>query len=292
MYLRKESSGLSGWQENDMKHSIKAVAAGAMAALAFNAHATFVTDWSYSVSAEWVTSNPGAPTFTSGTGVQVKTTNEISWGGSNGGLNPYRLIIGSGNRSGIRILHSPQTGSVTTNSLAAGAVATFQHVNNAISGSYATLKTATVKVNLTLTPTAPSGPAQNFPSLTFKVNFTETPNTAGTCIPEATSVCDDIFVLTTGNLNQSFTYDGETYYVSFLDLQSGPLQPLSTQACQQAGATYPCLGFWTAEGAAETIDFGLVVTGHPVEIPEPGVLALSALGLLTAAGASRRRRKR
>ncbi|MCC7099630.1 MAG: PEP-CTERM sorting domain-containing protein, partial [Rubrivivax sp.] len=122
-------------------------------------------------------------------------------------------------------------------------------------------------------------------------NFTETPNTSGSCIPEATSVCDDIFVLTGGNLNQTFAYDGYTYFVSFLDMQSGPLTPLSPQACTAAGAPVNCLGFWTAEGASETVDFGIVISSTPISVPEPGVLALVGLSLLGAAGASRRRRR-
>ena len=274
-----------------MKHSIKAAAIGALAAFAFSAQAAMVTQWSYSVATQWVTSGVGAPTFSSGGGSQTVTSSMLSWGSSIGNADPAL----NSDRSGLKILNSPQnntTGGLLTNDvLNPDLVATFQHVNNSISGSYATLLTASVLTTITLTPYAPSGSALAPMPLTFNINFTETPNTSGSCIPEATSVCDDIFVLTGGNLNQTFAYDGYTYFVSFLDMQSGPLTPLSPQACTTAGAPVNCLGFWTAEGASETVDFGIVISSTPMSVPEPGVLALVGLSLLGAAGASRRRRR-
>lgn len=274
-----------------MKHSIKAAAIGALAAFAFSAQAAMVTQWSYSVATQWVTSGVGAPTFSSGGGSQTVTSSMLSWGSSIGNADPAL----NSDRSGLKILNSPQnntTGGLLTNDvLNPDLVATFQHVNNSISGDYATLLKASVLTTITLTPHAPSGSALAPMPLTFNINFTETPNTSGSCIPEATSVCDDIFVLTGGNLNQTFAYDGYTYFVSFLDMQSGPLTPLSPQACTTAGAPVNCLGFWTAEGASETVDFGIVISSTPMSVPEPGVLALVGLSLLGAAGASRRRRR-
>lgn len=274
-----------------MKHSIKAAAIGALAAFAFSAQAAMVTQWSYSVATQWVTSGVGAPTFSPGGGSQTVTPSMLSWGSSIGDADP----ASNSGRSGLKILNSPQnntTGGLLTNDvLNPDLVATFQHVNNSISGDYATLLKASVLTTITLTPHAPSGSALAPMPLTFNINFTETPNTSGSCIPEATSVCDDIFVLTGGNLNQTFAYDGYTYFVSFLDMQSGPLTPLSPQACTAAGAPVNCLGFWTAEGASETVDFGIVISSTPISVPEPGVLALVGLSLLGAAGASRRRRR-
>ncbi|HNT39628.1 MAG TPA: THxN family PEP-CTERM protein [Rubrivivax sp.] len=275
-----------------MKQMIKMVAAAALAVAGASAQADFINTWSYNVTTEWVTAGAGAPTFGSGTGTQIVTPSEISWGGDNNGSAPGvgNLIIGGGERSGLRILGSPQNGSVNTNAIVPGPVATFQHVNNSLSGLHATLLTASVITTLTLQPTDPAGSPLAPQSLTFQIDFAETTNLAGTCIPEATTVCDDVFVLAAGSLNQQFVVDGITYYVSFLDLQSGPLTPLSPQACAAAGAPSGCLGFWTGEGQAETIDFGLVITGQPISVPEPGVLALAGLGLLGAVAASRRRR--
>lgn len=273
-----------------MKHSIKAAAIGALAAFAFSAQAAMVTQWSYSVATQWVTSGVGAPTFSSGGGSQTVTSSMLSWGSSIGNADPAL----NSDRSGLKILNSPQNntpgGLLTNDVLNPDLVATFQHVNNSISGDYATLLKASVLTTITLTPYAPSGSALAPMPLTFNINFTETPNN-GSCIPEATSNCDDIFVLTGGNLNQTFAYDGYTYFVSFLDMQSGPLTPLSPQACTAAGAPVNCLGFWTAEGASETVDFGIVISSTPISVPEPGVLALVGLSLLGAAGASRRRRR-
>ena len=278
-----------------MKHSIKMMAAAALAVVGVSAQAAFVTDWSYTVSTQWVTAGAGAPTWTAsgpGTGTQNITSSQLDWGDPNGSLsqNP------NGGRSGLRILGSPQSGvgTLATNDvLNPDLVASFQHINNPISGSYATLRTASVLTTLTLTPFNPAGGQLAAQALTFQVDFAETPNAAGTCIPEGTTTpCDDVFVLVNaGALNNSFDYDGTTYFVSFLDQQSGSLTPLSNEACAAAGAAPNCLGFWTEEGQAETINFGLVITGQPIVIPEPGMLALVGLGMLGAVGASRRRRQ-
>lgn len=271
-----------------MKHSIKLLAAAALAVAGASAQAAFVNTWSYSISTQWVTAGPDAPTFTAGGGSQVVSASQLSWGDPSGSLSQ----VPNGGRSGLNILNSPQAGNLTTGSLAPQLAATFQHINNPISGAYATLSTASVITSLTLTPTDPAGLPLAPKTLQFKVNFTETVNSDGTCIPEATTVCDDIFVLTAGNLNQQFTYDGFTYFVSFLDLQlNQPLLPLSNEACAAAGAPSGCLGFWTGESQSEMIDFGLVITAKPILVPEPGMLALAGLGLLAAVGVSRRRRQ-
>jgi len=274
-------------------HSVKAATAAALAVLGLSAQAAMVTDWSYSVSTQWVTSGPGAPTFTTGGSNDFESVAplKLSWGSNSGNVDP---TLNSA-RSGLNILNSPQnnsTGGLATNDLLnPDLVATFQHVNNSISGSFDTLLSASVQATLTLTPFAPSVGAPIGPSqLTFDIKFTETANQAPCAIPE-TPVCSDIFVLTGGNLNKSFVYDGYTYYASFVDMQSGPLTPLSDAACLAANAPTGCLGFWTQEGATESIDFGIIISSQPINVPEPGMLALTGLGLLAAVGASRRRRQ-
>lgn len=274
-----------------MRQILKTAAAATLAVAACGAQAAFVTDWSYSVSTQWVISGAGAPTFTAGGGSQTVTSSMISWGGA-GNVDPAFNT----DRSGLKILNSPQsnsTGGLDTNDiLNPDLVASFQHINNSISGSYATLLTASVATTLTLTPYNPSGGALAPMPMTFNIKFAETPNVGGSCIPEAGSVCDDVFVMTGGNLNQSFVYDGQTYYVSFVDMQSGPLSPLSPQACAAAGVAAGCLGFWTQEGQSETIDFGVIISATPVSVvPEPGMFGLVGLGLLAAADAARRRRQ-
>jgi hypothetical protein len=274
-------------KETVMKHMFKALAAAAMTVAGVSAHADFVNTWDYTITTQWVTAGANAPVFTAGGGSQVVTSNLLSWGDPSGSLsqNP------NGGRSGLEILGSPQNGALATNDLTPGLAATFKHINNPISGDYATLRNATVETTLVLQATDPAGSPLAPAVLTFRVDFAETPNSDGNCIPEATTVCDDVFVLVAGNLNQQFVYDNVTYYVSFLDLQGGPLTPLSPEACAVAGAPVNCLGFWTGESQSETIDFGLVITGQPLQVPEPGMLALTGLGLLAAVGASRRRRR-
>lgn len=250
------------------------------------AYAAPVIEWGYTVDSKWI-----APTtFTAGDGTQIVTDSEISWGGDNNGGDPGvgDLIVGGGSRSGVLIEHSPQAGNIFTDDLTPQPTNTFSHVNNPISASFATLRTATIETTLALTPLDPAGAPLPPDTIKFTINFSETSNTAGTCVPEATTVCDDIFVISFGSLDNEFVYDGFKYFVSIVKT-AGPLDPLSNAACAAAGAPNGCLGFVTAEGAKTSVDFGIVITSTPLLVSEPGALALAGLGLL-GVGLSRRRK--
>ena len=270
--------------ENIMKFAKKAIAIIGLGLAQLSAQAAFVSNWDYSVSTVWT-----AATFTGTGGTQIETANEISWGGDNNGgaAGVGDLIVGSGNRSGIRIEGSPQTGTVVTDGGTPELTSVYTHINNPISSAFGTLATATTQTTLTLTANPPAGPIFGVPPKTFDINFAETLNSAGTCVTGSTSVCDDVFVITLGSLNQMFEYDGFNYFLSIVKML-GPLDPLSSDACTTAGATSPCLGFLTAEGVATSVEFGLLITSEPVNIPEPGVLSLMGLAMLGLVVARRR----
>ncbi|MBI2277256.1 MAG: THxN family PEP-CTERM protein [Dechloromonas sp.] len=256
---------------------------GTLALAAPQAQAAMVANWGYEVTSEWT----GA-TFTAGTGTQIQTATEISWGGDNNGgiAGVGNLIVGGGTRSGVLIENTPQTGIIATNGPTPEPTNTFSHVNNPISSSFATLSTASISTTLTLTALGPPDFLLPPKTLSFDIKFRETLNDSS-CVVGATSNCDDIFVITFGSLNQSFIFDGFEYFTSIVKT-SGPLDPLDPTACVEAGATSPCLGFLTREGEKTSVDFGILITSRPLQIPEPGILGLMGLALLGAAVARRR----
>lgn len=268
---------------------ILAAAAIALGALgASSAHAAFVSQWNYNVSAAWT-----AQTFNGSTGCFTTTPTEISWGadvqaGPGCGAVTVGMAPTTSARSGIFIENTPQSGTILTNSLAPQPTNTYAHINNPISGTFSTLTSATVTTSLTLTPLVPAGPALPPDTITFAINFAETPNVLpiSNCGFPSTSSCDDIFVVTFGALNNSFVYDGFEYFVSIVKT-AGPIDPLPAATCATAGAPAGCLGFQTIEGARTVVDFGIVITAEPIQVPEPAALSLVGLGLLGLAAARR-----
>jgi hypothetical protein len=156
------------------------------------------------------------------------------------------------------------------------------------------LSSVDILSTLILTPFDPSASALPAATITFKINFEETPNGADPCADGGTSglgvninECADIFVIDQNALNFPFFYDldgaggplqNQQYYISFFELTSG-LNPLPSAACTAAGVTSPCIGFRTPEGADTTFQFAALITTRPVSVPEPGALAMMGLGL-------------
>lgn len=235
-----------------------------------------VTDWSYSVSGAWTNWAPAGVTHNG---------NTLQWGTSTG-FGQSSLTIGN----------NPATGSVDTfigggNPPAAyvAAALTLTHQNNPITGTSLTL--AQLTATLQLTPTTPPGPLQNLPSLAYDIKFVETPNQTPCAAPSpAGNPCNDIFVQVTGLLNQTFVYDGNTYFVNVFPTAGNVLSVLPNSACAAAGVANGCIGFTTVERQSTLLPFGFTISTLPLSVPEPGIMALLGLGL-GAAGFIGRRRK-
>ena len=255
------------------------------------AHATFVNSWNFTIDAGFLPEGPTGTVFSSGNGSKSVTEQAISWGSSSGATDPSSNT----GRSGLKLGNDPSSGTILTDQTSANTLSV-THVNNSIGGSYATLLSTVISSTLVLTPiTDPAVPSFPPATINFGIKFAETQNSTPCAVTgPGTSVCNDIFVLTSGLLNSEFSYDGEDYFLNIFNATGGtltPLTPLPSNVCSAAGASAGCLGFTTREGQSTTVQFAITITGDPITIPEPGVLSLFGLSLVGLASVLRKSRK-
>ena len=269
-----------------MKHLVKqlAVAMG-IAASALSAHAlpTVVTNWNYSLNSLFSAATAG--------GVSGVGTSALSWG--NGPSGPSSLVIGNNN-----IVNAPVTTFIGAGLIPPAFWApgnSITHNNFPIFGQ--TLQTATLTAKLSLAallPVANPGPGA-LPPLNVNIGFLETPNSSTCTVVSSPTPCNDIFVLVGGLLNQVFSFDVDgsgsvNYFLNVFPSTGGVLSMLPAAECIAVGQAAGCIGFTTPENQSTTLGFSFTISTQPFTIPEPGSLALVALGMIGAAGLMRRRK--
>lgn len=235
-----------------------------------------VTTWDYSVTSLFTFA-----TYTgAGSGAIPGGTETLSWGTSTGS-GQSSLVVGG----------SPAEGQVDTYTLGGmppvappflGLSTSLTHNNNPITGN--SLTSAILTNTVLLDPFIPDNAALTPFEFVFSISFTETPN-SGTCaVAGSPTPCNDIFVLNDGLLNVSFDYDDgeglDTYFVNIFPVTGGVLGILEDSACLAAGVAVNCIGFSTPENQSTTLAFGFTISTEPLQIPEPGMLALLGLGMM------------
>ena len=272
-----------------------------MAFAAAPAPATPVTSWLF-------TGNAGFSSYTSTGGGHAGITagpinatlglpSSLSWG--SGALGQSNLDLGgvNGQFGGILLTNAApvNTVAVTAN-------------NRPITGD--TLQFATLLDTLQLTPITPAGAGFSLPALSFNIAYNETPNAAPCAAPSGSNPCADILAisnLTNGGfdttdpshvfITKPLVYDGENY---ILDLFITGLVSLDAAECNSVnaadGTNLPspgCIGFISQEGNDNRFQASLQILDRgPVEVPEPGALALFGAGLMGCLASLRRRQKK
>lgn len=256
------------------------LAAGALA-LSAMAQAT-VTQWNVTTTGVWDTNYLPNP------GVTISNSNQtLSWGTSTGQGQSSLDITNP--VPAVQNIPTWFGGGTPTAGYVAQSV-TLTHNNKPIQGT--SLTDATLRVSITLQPTSPAAGSFPLPNIDYTIRFVETPNQTPCAAPSpANNPCNDIFVQTSGLLNESFVYGGQTYFVNAFPTTGGTLSVLPASACAAAGQGAGCVGFTTEEGKSTKLSFGLTISTDRLQVPEPGSLALLGLALAGLGVASRRRAK-
>jgi len=276
----------------------KVFAASILAFAASSSQAAVVENWDFALIMEW---NTNSVVFEStGTGTQVKTPTELSWGyafdknsadkkknSSDFFLrnDPYKA------RSGLVISQPNVTGNINTShegvSLFTVDANMFTHYNSAISADYKALLNA--KMDVTVQLYLPdTGDLVRELTQRFEVHFYETPNISGNDC--AWGVCEnDIFaVISLMDFSQTFDYNGVSYTFNYFETNDQKIKQLSDTTCKVMGfAGGSCYGFTTNENMATDVKFNFSIT---TTIPEPETYAMLLAGLGVVGIVARRRR--
>ncbi len=267
-----------------MKSFTTTLIAAAAMLIGAHANAAMVETWSVDIAGTWTAAGPSGVT---------RTASKLTWGTSTGEGRSSLVIT----NPALGLSLNTYVGTGTPPAANTVQTLTLTHNNNPITGT--SLETATLSVSLSLTPTLPAATGFPLGTIDYAIKFFETPNTGACAVVGSLTPCDDIFVLTSGLLNESFEYDGISYFVNAFPTADGMLKTLDDRTCTAAGAGRNCLGFTTGEGKSNKLTLGLSISTLPLSVEpppsspvsEPASLALLGLALAGAGFSATRRRQ-
>jgi len=276
----------------------KVLVASVLAFTAVSSQAAVVENWDFALTMEWDIRNT---VFEStGTGTQVRTPTELSWGyaydknanDKNKRSSDFFLKNDANKaRSGLVITQPNVAGNINT-SYEGGSLFTvdanmFRHYNSAIAADYKAL--LSTKMDVTVQLYLP-GTGDLVRELTqrFEIHFYETPNISGNNC--AWGVCEnDIFaIISLMDFSQTFDYDGVSYTFNYFETNDKQIKQLSETTCKVMGfSAGSCFGFTTNENMATDVKFNFSIT---TAVPEPETYAMMLAGLGLVGIVARRRR--
>jgi hypothetical protein len=232
---------------------------------------------------------------------------QLRWGpGGPSGLNVDEGVQGGGSSVGV-LTNGPTVNTVGITHLNQVIGCTRGNPGSPVGTPSATgpiclnaLQQTTLLTSLTLTALDAFGPGADvvipLPPIAIDIKFAETFNQAsqGACgfaeqgEAPASAPCKDIFVvLNPEDLVQELDIDFGDGQVYAVEIGVNGLVELSDEACARAGEDPGCVGVTTPEGGDTLILANISIF---TVVPEPGTLAILALGLLGIGVVTRRKR--
>lgn len=274
-----------------------------------------INEWNVDQEFEWTEWTDDGET--GGTGIQASDPSDsvgaapygdnvngwqtLSWTDESGNTSSVQINGGSGDTSNTNRVTSTEPLDISDFSL--GPVVA--HDNQTLNSNTASLNTAQATDFIILAAVDPALGTIATRTLTYDINFTETPNflTGSDCPsgnPDGSS-CRDIFTIAgpgltgesvdvTGSVEDAFVIDSfilpgdpgnpAIEYTVFLLAQG--LGILDDAICTAAGADLGCFGLVTDENENNVFQLQYAITAR--EVPEPAAILLIGLGLLGIAG--------